>query len=64
MPGIVQTQAEQRTVGQPGQFVVMRQVAQAFFRCTACRQVGKETDNIADVAVGIAYTIQLQPLRV
>ncbi|MNH05023.1 hypothetical protein D3C79_643350 [compost metagenome] len=64
LPGIVQAQAEQRAVGQPGQFVVMRQVAQALLRLTACRQVSIEADNIADSAPGITYPVQLQPLRI
>ncbi|MNJ38697.1 hypothetical protein D3C77_335490 [compost metagenome] len=61
---IVQTQAEQRTVGQSGQVIIMGQVAQAFFRLTTCRQVGEEADNIADAAAGVANPVELQPLRV
>ncbi|MNJ41693.1 hypothetical protein D3C77_366250 [compost metagenome] len=64
LPCIVQTQAEQRTVGQPGQLVIMRQVAQALFGFTTCRQIGEKADNMTDVAASIAHPIELQPLRI
>ena len=62
--GLVQAFAEQRTVRQPRQFVVVGQVAHALFGFAAGRQIGEEADDMADMAPRIAHHIQLQPLRV
>ncbi|MCY1538289.1 hypothetical protein D9M68_738210 [compost metagenome] len=64
LAGLVQTPLEQAAVGQAGQFVIVREITQAFFRLAARRQVGEETDDMADVAPRIAHHIELQPLRV
>lgn len=60
----MQTLAEQRAVGQPGELVVMGQIAHALFGFAPRRQIGEEADDMADISPTITHCIQLQPLRI
>ena len=62
LAGFEQAQAEQRAVGQAGQFVVMGQVAQAFLGLTTLRQIAEEGHHVADLAAAIEHAVELQPL--
>ncbi|MNF85047.1 hypothetical protein D3C84_674320 [compost metagenome] len=62
--GFTQPFAEQRTVGQASQFIVVRQVAHALFGFAPRREIGEEADDMADISPRIAHGVQLQPLRI
>ena len=64
LAGIVQTLLEQAAVGQAGQIVVMRQVAQALLGLAPRTEIGEEADDMAGPPRYIAHQVELQPLRV
>ncbi len=64
LAGLVQAVLEQGAVGQAGELVVVREVAQALLGIAACGEVGEKADDVAGVAPGITHHVELQPLRV
>ncbi|MNR64528.1 hypothetical protein D3C85_1872020 [compost metagenome] len=49
LAGFVEPVLEQDAVGQPGEVIVIGQVAQALLRFAAGGEVGEETDDMADL---------------
>ncbi|MCY1517581.1 hypothetical protein D9M68_522670 [compost metagenome] len=64
LAGFVEPVLEQDAVGQPGEVIVIGQVAQALLRFAAGGEVGEETDDMADLPPRVAHHIELQPLRI
>jgi len=64
LTGFLQPLLQQAAVGQPGEIVVMGQVAQTLLDLAPHAEVGDEGDHMGDAAVGITHLAQLHPLRI